>query len=157
MSSLSTSLRTFLRNAPEAQRRCFMIVYPNPRFWLGMKTPALQDNSYLVSFGRGKDEMISSQSTAWDIRYSKNYSYRQSLQDNLAFSRWSSVLTSSKDNGTLRERLLEVLSAFPEHDLTTEKGLDRAASEIDNVLRAVSGGIVEAAQLSLGQKVALAQ
>ncbi|KAL0578237.1 hypothetical protein V5O48_003774 [Marasmius crinis-equi] len=156
MSTLSASLRTFLRNTPEAHRRCFMMVYPNPRFWLGLKGPAPNEMSYLISFGRGKDEMIASGSKSWDIRYSKHYSYHRSLQDELAFSRWSSVLAASGKNLKLRETLIEVLNMFPEYDLTTENGLGLAASDIEEALKSASGGIVEAQALTLGSKVALA-
>ncbi|KAK1227188.1 hypothetical protein PQX77_009822 [Marasmius sp. AFHP31] len=156
MTVLSQTLGTFLRHAPEVEKRCFMLVYPNPRLWLGLREqtePPHRDLAYLVAFGRGHDPTMVAGQNAWGISYSQNYSYWQSLQDKLQFSAWCQV----DSQGGLRKSLMEVLDSFPNHDLSTKRGVELAAKEIDSCLRPNALTMMKADDrlVQLGKKVNL--
>ncbi|ESK84147.1 hypothetical protein Moror_17016 [Moniliophthora roreri MCA 2997] len=153
--SIAQSLRSFV---PGVQRRCFMIVYPNPLFWMGLRTGSSNQTTYLLSFGRGHDDMMVAGKNAWAVSYSNKYSTFQAHQDRLEFSKWINILDSGKASGSkknLRETLIEVLELFPRHTLDSKNGVETAARELDGRIRAVAAGFEEAKKV-VGTKVALA-
>ncbi|ESK93825.1 hypothetical protein Moror_13075 [Moniliophthora roreri MCA 2997] len=157
--SLSQTLRSFVRGVPEAQRRCFIVLYPNPLFWIGLRNGYSNQTSYIAAFGRGHDDTLMSGKKAWAINYSANYSYFQAHQDQLEFSKWVNIFdngrTCSKSSKNLRETLIEVVEEFAHYDLGSRSGMESAAWDLESRICAVSSGFKEAKEIT-GSKVGLA-
>ncbi|KAK7034524.1 hypothetical protein VNI00_012371 [Paramarasmius palmivorus] len=163
--TVAQTLRSFVRGIPGAKNRCFMMVYPNPLFWTGLRrrlntrtvhqqTDSPNESTYLLSFGRGHDDVMASGRNAW----ANSYNSFQARQDKLEFSRWISILDVGKTSSTektLRETLVEALEMFPHYNLDSKRGIESAARELDSRIQDVSGALQEAKEI-VGQKVAVA-
>ncbi|KAL6301267.1 hypothetical protein BKA93DRAFT_471978 [Sparassis latifolia] len=134
MTMLSRTLR-WLARPKSARKKCFILVIPDPKEFIGDRVIGARNSYYLLRFG---SRSVMHDLVGPGVGYSYNYGFLHRTRPPAVkypqYSQWSRIIDTGKrtsEGKSVRDVLVEIIDAFPSHDLKSAEGIRKATEEIE--------------------------